>query len=214
MRWNSLPKQPVPSFSFATSPVGKVRKVLSNPESVSGRADLCCRPPTLLISDNTLSGSKATRCAPRSVARRLQLPSNAQPPFLEKNTSTGPSLRFLARTALPTNNPVWWAYRRCESPTSLGPSTTRRPAEAPIPNESILICGRTARSHLRCQSPRRFQQYRGPVKLQEPLLAAGKRPHVDDLLRLDAHSFERWPVRDRRHDQRAFVLKPDESPVE
>jgi hypothetical protein len=44
-------------------------------------------------------------------------------------------------------------------------------------------------------------------------LALGESAHVDDALRLDAHSLKGTPVRDRRHDELAGILEGDEAPI-
>lgn len=51
------------------------------------------------------------------------------------------------------------------------------------------------------------------MKVQEFALTVRKRADVDNVLRLDAHSTQRRPVRDRRNDQIARVLKSDEASI-
>jgi len=45
-------------------------------------------------------------------------------------------------------------------------------------------------------------------------LTAGELANVHRIRCVDAHALERWPVRDRRNDELARVLKTDESAVE
>jgi hypothetical protein len=70
--------------------------------------------------------------------------------------------------------------------------------------ESASACG---------GSPRSLQQYHIPMKLQEPALPRNKLFNVHGTLRVDPHPLQRWPVCDRRDNQVAVALKPDEAPI-
>jgi hypothetical protein len=52
------------------------------------------------------------------------------------------------------------------------------------------------------------------VKVEKLSLALCESPDVDDALRLDAHTLERKPVGDRRHDEVTGIREADEAPVE
>jgi hypothetical protein len=52
------------------------------------------------------------------------------------------------------------------------------------------------------------------MEIEERTLPFRKPSHVYNASRLDAHSFKRGAVRDRRDNQFSVVLKPDEATVE